>query len=335
MKAAENCRVCSEFRHRWIEAVVEWKEEAPRTLRPGTLKRYLVSLAQQRGILDDLYIDEISTDTVNQIAFREGVSNATRRRDLTVVAAVLRWCVAKQWRKDNPAEAWHRAIIKEKRDPMILPSDYDIDAVVAVATGNFAQMIRCAQYTGMREEECASLEWPDISLMRNIAQLQRTKTNRRRLVPLSQRAIGVLRATPASLNTKFIFWHEPPIRYHVRHDTNDPSKYRYANVASNFRAIVKRAQRNAKRESRAEPRAFRFHDLLHWFAIDYLRRGGSIYTLRRILGHASIKTTEIYLSYLTPAEQLRAKRFDMKPGTGPTTCRQNDASFLDVERHGT
>ena len=42
---------------------------------------------------------------------------------------------------------------------------------------------------------------------------------------------------------------------------------------------------------------FRCHDLRHKFAIDYLTAGGDIYELSRILGHSSVKTTEIYLAY--------------------------------------
>jgi integrase/recombinase XerD len=53
-------------------------------------------------------------------------------------------------------------------------------------------------------------------------------------------------------------------------------------------------------------RRFRFHDIRHLFAVDYLRSGkGGIYDLQRILGHTSIKTTEVYLDYLTP-EQAKA-----------------------------
>jgi integrase/recombinase XerD len=47
----------------------------------------------------------------------------------------------------------------------------------------------------------------------------------------------------------------------------------------------------------------RFHDLRHFFAVSYLRAGGNIYDLQKTLGHTSIKTTEIYLDFLTPEEQ--------------------------------
>ena len=37
------------------------------------------------------------------------------------------------------------------------------------------------------------------------------------------------------------------------------------------------------------------HGLRHYFAQHYLRRGGDLYRLSRILGHTNIATTQIYL----------------------------------------
>jgi integrase/recombinase XerD len=52
---------------------------------------------------------------------------------------------------------------------------------------------------------------------------------------------------------------------------------------------------------------FRFHDLRHLFAVDTLRnRRASLYELQQILGHTSVKTTEIYLDHLTPEEKQAA-----------------------------
>lgn len=41
-------------------------------------------------------------------------------------------------------------------------------------------------------------------------------------------------------------------------------------------------------------RKIRFHDLRHTFASQYMMKGGSIYTLQKLLGHSSIQMTEIY-----------------------------------------
>jgi integrase/recombinase XerD len=47
--------------------------------------------------------------------------------------------------------------------------------------------------------------------------------------------------------------------------------------------------------------------LRHRHAVDWLKGGGDIYTLQGRLGHTSIKTTEMYLDYLTPEEVQIAK----------------------------
>jgi integrase/recombinase XerD len=56
-----------------------------------------------------------------------------------------------------------------------------------------------------------------------------------------------------------------------------------------------------------EFRRFAFHHLRHRHAVDWLKSGRDIYTLQGRLGHTSVKTTEMYLAYLTPAEAQAAK----------------------------
>jgi integrase len=275
-----------EARHTWRDAVVEWAAQA--AVKPSTRKRYLVSLGRVDPILGELYVDDVTAKTIARIGRRPGVSNATRRRDITAVSVVLRWCAGQGWREDNPARTWDRGVIIERRDPIVLPAERDIDAVVAAAPGNFAALIRFAQYTGMRQEEVAALRHADIDRRRAVAMLGNTKTGRPRAVPLDERAIGTIPGT-VKLGSPWVFWHG---------EDGD----RYLNVASRFAAIARRA------ETVHKIRRFRFHDLRHWFSVDYLRRGGGIYTLQKILGHSSIRTTEIYLDYLAPAEAEAAKK---------------------------
>jgi integrase len=49
-------------------------------------------------------------------------------------------------------------------------------------------------------------------------------------------------------------------------------------------------------------------DLRHLFAVNSLRKSGNIYDLQAVLGHSSIKTTEIYLDFLDPVTRQRAMR---------------------------
>jgi len=53
--------------------------------------------------------------------------------------------------------------------------------------------------------------------------------------------------------------------------------------------------------------------LRHKFAVEWLKDTGDIYRLQRILGHSSIKTTEIYLDHVdtkvvTDMESLAQKK---------------------------
>ena len=57
---------------------------------------------------------------------------------------------------------------------------------------------------------------------------------------------------------------------------------------------------------------FRFHDLRHRHAVDWLQAGKSIYDLQLRLGHISVKTTEIYLQFLT-ADQARVNTHAARP----------------------
>jgi integrase/recombinase XerD len=41
--------------------------------------------------------------------------------------------------------------------------------------------------------------------------------------------------------------------------------------------------------------------------VDNPQAGGNIYDLQQILGHSSIKTTELYLAFLIPEQQRHAK----------------------------
>jgi integrase len=50
------------------------------------------------------------------------------------------------------------------------------------------------------------------------------------------------------------------------------------------------------------------HDLLHRFAIRWLKAGGNIDELSRHPGHTSVKTTEIYLGYLSNEEYGLAQK---------------------------
>lgn len=132
----------------------------------------------------------------------------------------------------------------------------------------------------MREEEIFSLTHRQVSAGEITI---RGKRNRLRVIPLTRRAKQIIGRQPQFIGSPYVFWHT--------------DGRRWTSPASRFGDIKRRLARKA-----AHFRPFRFHDMRHLYAVEYLRaRRGSLYDLQRLLGHESVKTTEIYLDYLTPA----------------------------------
>lgn len=294
----------------WEAAVVSWaaameQEVRARTISAKTLDRYTDSLAQVRRWLDGREVHQIDGECIRELVKgrkAQHISNATIRRDLTAIASVLDHAIEEGWVDGdvNAARAFPRKRLQERRDPIILPTDAAIRLTVGPKQTRFGDMMLLARETGLREEEIAGLEHAQVDLIARTATIV-GKRNRLRTVTLNRRAVQIIERQPRFLKCPYVFWHL------VDAPDGKPVAMRYRNVASNFADYTTRAERRAEKAG-VEYRRFRFHDLRHLFAVEYLRLGrGGIYDLQRELGHTSVKTTEIYLAYLTP-EQAAAAR---------------------------
>jgi integrase/recombinase XerD len=231
-----------------------------------------------RPILDDKYLDEITRKVIARVAHREGVSNATRKRDLTAVSDVLRFACAQGWLDENVARTYDRTTIRERRSPFVEPSEDDIKCLKEAGPETWAAAMDFARASGMRQEEIFSLEYTQFR--DDGIQITSTKTNSPRMVPWMPGMREAIDSLPAHIESRFVFWHGNGQRYH--------------NVASQFLRIRKQANRDRER-----PITITFHGFRHLFAIEYLRKHGRdrLPTLSLILGHTSVKTTEGYLGY--------------------------------------
>src|SRR5262249_8145971 len=101
------------------------------------------------------------------------------------------------------------------------------------------------------------------------------------------------------------------------HDQGEP----YSSFSPTFNKLMNRVEAWAQ-ASGVEFRRFRFHHLRHRHAVDWLKSGGDIYTLQGRLGHTSIKTTEMYLDYLTP-EKIQVAKFGARATAAKKSVRHN------------
>lgn len=142
----------------------------------------------------------------------------------------------------------------------------EMDRLIPVAHPRLYPVLMCALLTGMRRGEILHLAWQDVSLKQGSIRLLITKSGKRRDVPI-----------PAKLHRVFMDLGPKP----------EGSVFNLPNIS--LRKYWVRAKSQAAIKGRC-----RFHDLRHTFASWFMRRGGNIYTLQKILGHSTIKMTERY-----------------------------------------
>jgi integrase/recombinase XerD len=273
----------------WQEAVTAWLEHATGQIAPSTLKRYAVSFAQCETYLSALAIDKIDGKAIADLigARRKlGASPATIRRDLTAISCVLEYAEAMEWREGNPTLS-KRKLLKERRDPIALPTGEAIAIMLDGASPRFAALIKAARLTGCRQDELVRLTWRALDSRSKTLDVI-GKGNKRRTLTLSDSATAHFAAQPRTPGTDLIFCREGGEIFSQA-----------ASDFCHFRRVVE--------AKGADFRRFRFHDLRHLFAVEALRGGMDIYTLSKHLGHTSVKTTEIYLAFLSPEEVDLAK----------------------------
>lgn len=312
-----------DHRRTFAEAMEAWGRFIVDNVAGSTLRRYASSLAVLQPHLEGLYLDEIDKKAIGSIVETRRdvpyvplgkkhpikVSIATIKRDLTALSSVFDYCVDQEWMEINPAMAWlkpggrKKSRLKERRDPIVLPDAAHVEMVIARAPGMFAAMVQAALKTGARLDELAKSDRAHFD--RDRKQLTVIgKRNKLRVIDLVDAGedfgFDLFSKLPASLETKALFWHKRIAKGRAKLGQQPARRYRQ--VSSHFGRLVEDVTQQAQKQDQ-DFRPFRFHDLRHVHAVNWLKSGRSIYVLQQRLGHTSVKTTEMYLAYLTPEEK--------------------------------
>lgn len=279
----------------WKDAVVSWHAHAANQISAKTMTRYLCSIEMATPILGSYTIDKVDGRAIVEFITMRGkqkASPATIRRDLTAISQVLEYAEFMEWREGNPTLSKRRQL-KERRDPIVLPKHEAIETIIADASLMFGAMIRAAWLTGCRQDELVTARWSALNEKAKTLEVI-GKGNKLRTITLAPEALELLARLPRTLGSDLIFCVDgAPI----------------SQAASNFTHLRRDAIKKAKERGETLQR-FRFHDLRHLYAVEALRSGKGIYELSQHLGHTSVKTTEIYLAFLTPEQQAAAKQGD-------------------------
>jgi len=203
--------VHGDARRTFEEVFTAWEVQLMRSVGAKTAQRYLVSLKMLAPWLDGRALNDIDGRLVAEIIRerqRAGVTNATIKRDLGALSSIMNFAILQGWIETNPVLA-KLALVPERRDPILLPSDRDIALVIERAPGMVGAMVRAALLTGAREDELAKAKRIDIDHGRK----QMTiigKRNKLRVIDLAPfDGYQFFAALPAYVGKPFLFWPSP------------------------------------------------------------------------------------------------------------------------------
>ena len=210
-------------------------------------------------------------------------------RELSVIKRLLNWGTGVGILDKNPTTGFPLLKEPRSRDRILSPEEIArlLTALENPVFSHIRLIVRIAITTGMRREEILTLKWaaPEVPKQENVVDvkrgvfdLQKTKS-RERQVPIPLLIKDELKQL--SHISPYVF----------------PSPVNEAKPISEIKHSFHSLLKEAKIQG------VRFHDLRHCAASAWVDRGVDIRTVQELLGHASITTTERYLTSKKESKQ--------------------------------
>jgi integrase len=251
-------------------------------------------------------VDEITAEPINlfkQDRLRKGLQGTTVNRDLAVLRRILSLAVKDGLLESSPFMARRIEFLPEKRCERVISFAEEKKYLKAASPllHDFATVIL---EMGLRPEEVFAIHALHVHLAARPAYVNvpRGKTpNARRDVPMTERALSVIRARLAKAKSKggYLF----PLRVGTGSD--------YSHAMTDLH----HGHESALKASGIKPR-FRLYDLRHTYGTRQIEAGTDPLALAKLMGHADLKTTQRYVHLSkrhlaeaqTRLEQFRAVR---------------------------
>lgn len=243
-------------------AVYEWYR-AISHLAQGTQINYRRILTEFIASIGDKPLHRISSANVKQYLQQKlwQLKKSSVNNHLVALKSFFRWA-SETYKIDNLAEKVKIFKPDPPRQPFITRSQYE--AIIASATPQQRDVVQLLAMTGLRASELANLEFDNIT--ENFSAIRFTgKGSRQRTVPLNNTAREII----------------------ARH-TKAETLFNLPKNRKNVYNLCARAGKSA--QVSLSP-----HTLRRLFATELLHHKKSLLEISFLLGHSSIRTTELYL----------------------------------------
>lgn len=172
----------------------------------------------------------------------------------------------------NPLKEVKLLKIKNSNLPKFLTKEEVNVLLESIPEGCFKNLIYFYLYTGCRRGEALNVKWEDIDLDEGKVTLRETKSGEDRVVPFNGILSGMLKSMVQNGNRPFPFKGD-----FVTH------KFKKYLRASGIK----------------DSGALHLHNLRHTYASHLVMNGTDLFTISKLLGHSSVRVTEMY-AHLVP-----------------------------------
>lgn len=211
----------------------------------------------------------------------EETTGTTGNRHLSVLSSVFRLAVELALLDVNPCKGIKKAKENKSRDRFLQHEEYVrfVQVLAGMLDRPQARAIFLLLATGVRKSELLGLAWEDISLPDRQAYLKDPKNGESRYVALNSVAVDLLTTMHKERKSPWVF----------------PSR-----SASSKTPHLKDVRRTFDLVcSKAKVKGLRLHDLRRSHAAHLLASGVDVMTIKELLGHKSLKSTQIYARVAT------------------------------------
>ncbi len=175
---------------------------------------------------------------------------------------------------------------------------------------SYKDIIVFAFATGMRQGEILGLQWDDLDFKNKTINVLHNLSNSADFDEKHKRTYSLKIQTPKSNNSiRKIPMNDTVYNMLINKEKKNimvfPSKQ---NTYINNKNLLKIWQKKLKN---AKIRYRKFHDIRHTFATLMLANGCDLITLKELMGHSSIKITEIYLESIPENKTESIKKMDL------------------------
>ena len=249
--------------------------------KPGTIQYFELGLKKLLAFRHIDYLSDITPALLDEFAIAQknqlkGSFAAGLNRCVRALKTAMRQ--AEFWDL-IPPQNWRKVSkFKENKGRVEFHTPEEIKQILQIFNPAWRLVVLLGCRAGLRRGEIAALKWADVDFKNNQFYVSPNKTEKHRYVPISADLREALQSSQKGKRVYVVNVGDPKKR-----DSKDFLTAYYLKATKDL------------------PFKCRLHKLRHTFASHLVQQGVDLYRVSKLLGHSSIKMTEIY-AHLAPAD---------------------------------